>query len=157
MLAPRQAYSFPLVKTSEIIQCMNELGITVTEDELMNPDKYKDQCRRMLEMLAELCTGIHRDEMSQPAFSGLAVLNYPELHEESIPQINSFRACSKMMEVCGIQDFSMKDFMLPSSKRLRRQLSGIINFAKFREERLQLLTGLNNTRDGLIDRMTKLR
>ena len=111
----------------------------------------------MLEQLAEICTGISREEMSQPAFSGLSVLNYPELHEESISQLNSFRAVSKMMEICGIQDFSMKDFMAPSGKRLRRQLSGIINFAKFREERLVLLSDLNSTREVLLERMNKLK
>ena len=111
----------------------------------------------MLEQLAEICTGISREEMAQPAFSGLSVLNYPELHEESISQLNSFRAVSKMMEICGIQDFSMKDFMAPSAKRLRRQLSGIINFAKFREERLVLLSDLNSTREVLLERMNKLK
>jgi kinetochore protein Nuf2 len=111
----------------------------------------------MLEQLAEICTGITREEMAQPVFSGLSVLNYPELHEESISQLNSFRAVSKMMEICGIQDFSMKDFMAPSAKRLRRQLSGIINFAKFREERLVLLSDLNSTREVLLERMNKLK
>jgi hypothetical protein len=111
----------------------------------------------MLEQLAEICTGITREEMAQPVFSGLSVLNYPELHEESISQLNSFRAVSKMMEICGIQDFSMKDFMAPSAKRLRRQLSGIINFAKFREERLVLLSDLNSTREVVLERMNKLK
>lgn len=37
--------------------------------------------------------------MAQPAFQGLAALNFPELHEESIPELNFFRACHKMMTV----------------------------------------------------------
>lgn len=40
--------------------------------------------------------------MAQPAFQGLAALNFPELHEESIPELNFFRACHKMMTVCGV-------------------------------------------------------
>jgi chromosome segregation ATPase len=131
------------------VQCLHELNIPVTEDEMTNPEKNKDQYKRILEHLTGICTGISQQEILQPAFSGLSVLMYPELHEESIPQINTFRACTNMMEVCGVQDFTIKDFIAPSAKRLRKQLSGIINFAKFREERLALLADLNQTRGDL--------
>lgn len=124
MHAPRQVYSFPVMKPAEIISILKELNIEMSDDELQNPEKNKEHTRHILESLAAMCTGITREEMAQPAFSGLSVLNYPELHEESIPQLNSFRAITKMMEICGIQDFSMKDLMAPSSKRLKRQLSG---------------------------------
>lgn len=111
----------------------------------------------MFEHLAEICTGITREELIQPAFSGLQVLNYPELHEDSIPQLNTFRACSRMMEICEIQDFTIKDFLSPVASRLRRQLSGIINFAKFREERLLLLAELSTSRESLLDTMGTLK
>jgi hypothetical protein len=39
-----------------------------------------------------------------------------------------------MMTVSGINDFSLRDITNPEPKRFRRQISGIINFAKFREE-----------------------
>jgi kinetochore protein Nuf2 len=155
MIPPRQTYSFPLLKTSNIILCLNELGLSVTEDELSNPEKYRDQIRRIYEHLTELCTGITREEMAQPAFAGLQRLTYPELHDESIQQINSFRACQKMLEVCGIYDFTIKDLMSPTSKRLKRQLSGIINFAKFREERYMLLTELSTHRDSILSNWNK--
>jgi kinetochore protein Nuf2 len=151
----RQAFSFPPLSTNEIILCLHELSIPITEDELNNPDKYKDQVRRIFELLAEMVTGITREEMAQPAFSGLSQLNYPELHEESVPQINSFRACQKMMEVCCIQDFTLKDLMTPSAKRFRRQLSGIINFAKFRAERLGLLHDLTTQREAVLSALNR--
>ena len=59
-------------------------------------------------------------------------------------------SCS-MMETCGITDYSINDLTAPTAKRLRRQLSGIINFAKFREERLTLLADLTMQRDFLTD------
>ena len=70
----------------------------------------------------ELCTGVTREEMSQPAFAGLSALNYPELHEDSIPELAFLRACCKMMAICGISDFGLKDITSPNSKRFRRQL-----------------------------------
>lgn len=50
--------------------------------------------------------GIAREELSQPVFSGISVLNFPELHEESIPELAFMRACSKMMQVgVGAHDY----------------------------------------------------
>lgn len=154
---PRQTYSFPNLKIHDIILCLKELGINIAEADLTHPEKAKEPIRRMFEHLTEICTGITRDEMNQPAFSGLSVLEYPELHEDSIPQINSFRACQKLMESCGVKDFTIKDFIEPNAKRLRKQLSGIMNFAKFREERLNLFIELTNKRQTLQDKLHTLK
>lgn len=153
----RQDFAFPVLKVGAIVLCMHEIGINVTEEELLNPEKHADQCRHVFEQLAEVCTGITKEEIAQPAFLGLNALNYPELHEESVPRLNSYRACCKMMEICGIQDFSVKDFITPTAKRVRRQLSGIINFAKFRGEKHNLLMELSGTREDLLNTLNSLR
>ena len=102
-----------------------QLATQLTDVELQCPEKSSTRIRSLLEALgmqllsrisalltatlsAELCTGTTREEMSQPAFAGMSVLSYPDLHEDSIPQLHSLRACSRMMEVCGIDDFSIK-------------------------------------------------
>jgi hypothetical protein len=41
-----------------------------------------------------------------------------------------------------VHDFSIKDILNPDSKRVRRHLSAVINFAKFREEPLTLYSDL---------------
>ncbi|GMI45625.1 hypothetical protein TrCOL_g13779 [Triparma columacea] len=149
----QQTFSFPLLKSGEILQCMHELQIPLGEAELMEPEKNKSAIRKAMMNLIELCTGVTREEMSQPAFAGLSALNYPELHEDSIPELSYLRSCSKMMTICGIVDFGLKDITNPNSKRLRRQLSGIINFAKFREERLQMYGELNVQREGIMEKL----
>ena len=153
----RQDFAFPVLKVAGIAQCLHDIGISVTDDELLNPEKNLDQIKFIFEQLAELCTGITREEMAQPAFLGLNSLNYPELHDDSVPRLNSFRACGKMMELCGIQDFTLKDFITPTAKRVRRQLSGIINFAKFRGEKQNILTDLSVTRDDLVHKLNVKR
>ena len=149
----RQEFAFPLMKVGAIVFCLQQAGIIITEDGILNPEKNVD-LRSTFEQLARLCTGITEEEMSQPAFSGLSALSFPELHDDSVRNLNSFRACSKMMELCGVQDFTIKDFILPTSKRVRRQLSAIINFAKFRGEKHNLLMDLTGTRQSL---MTSLK
>lgn len=148
----RQDFAFPVLKVAGIAQCLHDIGISVSEDELLNPEKNIDQIKFIFEQLAELCTGITREEMAQPAFSGLNSLNYPELHDDSVPRLNSYRACGKMMELCGIQDFTIKDFIVPTAKRVRRQLSGIINFAKFRGEKQNILSDLSGVREDLLNK-----
>jgi len=150
-------WSFPSLIPDEIVASLHELGITCNEELLISPDKDKDQIKRILEQLCELCIGISRDEMSQPAFSGLSSLIYPSLHNESVPLINSFRAISKMMDIVCVTRFNMKDLSLPTSKRLCRVLSGIINFAKFREERFQLLRQLESSRQENLDKRAILQ
>ena len=60
------------------IECVDKLEAYILKAETLG-QKDKDQIRRMFEDLTEVCTGISRDEMNQPAFSGLSVLEYPEL------------------------------------------------------------------------------
>ena len=117
--------------------------LTNPRSHLLPPSHTVPHCR----YLAEICTGITKEEIVQPQFNGLQALNHPELHEESIPYMHAFRAVTKMMNICGIHDFSTRDYLAPSAKRMRRQLSGIINFAKFREERFTLLTEISSERE----------
>ncbi len=56
--------------------------------------------------------------------------------------MNFYRSCARLLAVSGVNDFSMFDLMKPDAKRLRRNLSAIINFAKFREERLEAVNKL---------------
>lgn len=157
MMGRQQAhlYNFPKLPNNEIIKCLHELGIPITKDVLLKPEENKDDVRRLLENLAELCTGLSRDEWNQPAFAGLNAFSYPELHDESVPHFNALRAIFMMMELCEIKDFAIKDIINPTASRLNKQLSGIMNFCKFREERLILLSDLNATQGEYLDRLSQ--
>jgi len=43
------------------------------------------------------------------------------------------------MEQVGVDDFSLRDIVKPETAHVRRILSAVINFAKFREERMSVL------------------
>ena len=89
--------------------------------------------------------GVSREEMQQPVFNAIDCLQFPELHDNSIPNIMFSKNLSKLMSASGLQDFSLvKDLYKPEATRLRRNLSAIINFAKFREEKLSLFTELQD-------------
>ena len=68
--------------------------------------------------------------MHMPVFEAHQQMSWPQLHEDSVPELAFLRATQKLMNTCGITDFSRNDIEKPIAKRLRRQLSGLINFAK---------------------------
>lgn len=48
---------------------------------LLEPNKHVGQVSKVFEKLMEITTGLTVEEMSQPAFVGLAMLRHPELHD----------------------------------------------------------------------------
>jgi kinetochore protein Nuf2 len=97
-----------------------------------------------------------RDELQQPVFAAIDAIEFPELHDESIPAMAFFIKAGALLRASGVKDFSLKDVHKPDAQRLKRNLSAIINFAKFREEKLIAYTELQekhaelvNTRDSL--------
>lgn len=57
------------------------------------------------------------------------------------------------MFTCGVSDFSRSDIISPQPKRLRKQLSALINFVKFHEERMELYGRITAARDEYLDRL----
>ncbi|KAA8495536.1 putative kinetochore protein nuf2 [Porphyridium purpureum] len=151
---PQVQYSFPILNSSEILLCMSELQIPVSEDMLKKPNV--DSVRRMFEQFLGFLLEVTPEELSQPELHGLEALQYPELHEESVQLIAFHRSMQKLMDASGIPDFSMRDYLYPEFQRLRRLLSGVINFAKFREERLVRFQELAVKSDGIQERKVQL-
>lgn len=54
-----------------------------------------------------------------------------------IPLLILFRCSLAFLEKCGVHDFNIMDLKKPESQRIRRILSAVINFARFREERMK--------------------
>ena len=111
----QKAYIIPI---NDIISCLTEVGIKVKAEDLVQPEEKKENIKRIFEQLAEICLGVNRDEMSQPTFAGLQAMNYPELHEDSIPQINCFRILQQLFQRYGIKDFCLNDITASSSRML---------------------------------------
>lgn len=131
-------HTFPMMTRDDICVCLGEIGLNVTQDDLTKPKP--DMVQHIYEALVELCMGTTREEMHQPRFAGLEALQHPELHEDSIPVVAFIRELSKLLEVSGVPDSHLRDVLKPDPKRLQRNLSAIINFAKFREERHEVFS-----------------
>lgn len=147
-------YSFPLLSAKEILLCLSELSVECIEDELLNPTSGKVQM--MYSQFIEMLLNQRREDMVSPAFQAMEELEFPELHEDSVPTMGFLKACHKLLTTVGINDFTLTDVTRPEKKRLRRNLSAIINFAKFREERLINYTSYTTETDKLTEKKAAL-
>mmetsp|Transcript_61446 Transcript_61446/g.139091 ORF Transcript_61446/g.139091 Transcript_61446/m.139091 type:complete len:502 (-) Transcript_61446:292-1797(-) len=149
-------FSFPLLPVKDILTCLGELYFTISEEELTHCEKHALTIRRLFEALLEVLAGTRKEEINMPVFSAHQNIAYPQLHEDSIPELAFWRKISHLMEVCGVTDFTREDLTRPDPKRLRKQLSGLINFAKFREERMDMYNRVTVERDEHLDRLATL-
>lgn len=84
----RPVYSFPELRNAEILQCLEDLRIPVTDADLAKPTPPVVQ--RIYESFAEIFFGGAISTTNTPAVA--EILEYPELHVESIGLISFFRS-----------------------------------------------------------------
>ncbi|CAI5725010.1 unnamed protein product [Peronospora effusa] len=148
-------YSFPLLKPREIFACLREMRVHVSEEDIRACDA--GAVRTVLEAFIETTMGVTREDMAQIAFPGLSTLSFPEIHAESIPELVFYRKAQQLLAACGVDDFGLRDVLHPTPKRVRRQLSALINFAKFREERLAAFSDITGHTDEMLEKTKALR
>jgi kinetochore protein Nuf2 len=51
---------------------------------------------------------LSREEQQQPVFMAIDALEFPELHDESIPYMTFVRNCTKLLNSAGVRDFNMQ-------------------------------------------------
>ncbi|KAL3914608.1 MAG: hypothetical protein SGARI_000033 [Bacillariaceae sp.] len=126
-------YLFPMLKSKELLQCLEEMGVEIefTKQELTEPQRHKDKVRKVFWHVLDYCCGIREEHIQK-------------------------KEMRKLMKTCGVVDFSWKDLHYPTAKRLRCQLSALINFAKFREEQLPIFNEMNEPRFLLLAELEKL-
>ncbi|KAK9388635.1 Nuf2 family-domain-containing protein [Lipomyces mesembrius] len=125
---------FPLLDLPEIAVCLRGCDFSVAEEMLAKPTAifvqqlYEQMVASFLGVTYENCVpildicseGRETFETARAARSVLALV----------------RASARLMRICGVDDLSMADFMRPEAQRLRRLLSAVVNFARFREEHM---------------------
>lgn len=151
-------YIFPVLKNGEILQCLDELGIEVSKTELQEPQRYREKIRKIFWQLLEHCSGITEEDIEKRYPTNLDRFVAPEEAElhQNFADMLFFKEMRKLMNTCGVVDFSWKDIHVPTSKRLRCQLSATINMAKFREEQLKIYAELNEPRHQLLVTLEEL-
>lgn len=142
------ANTFPILKINEIVACLKELDLAVTPEDIQNPQPAI--ARAVYEHLAKALMGVTREELRQPKFGALDQLQFPQLHEDSIPEFGLQRSILKLLAAAGVREASLRNVLAPTRKDMVRNLSALINFAKFREEQLVRFTEMQASSEQLL-------
>ncbi|ORY02797.1 Nuf2-domain-containing protein [Basidiobolus meristosporus CBS 931.73] len=130
----KASYIFPTLKPSEIIICMRDLQIPFAEEDLSKPTALR--LAFVFEAFVDIFMGIPKEQFEQPSAEVIDLLENPEIHMTALTQMSFFTKLNKLMLEIGVDDFSLRDILKPEPIHVRKILSALINFAKFREERM---------------------
>ena len=149
----QQTFSFPLLSNTEILQTWDDVPLQAKDLEKPTASSV----RAIYEVLFDQCIGpIVREDIYNPIQSLQTEMQFPELYEDSIIQLNFFQYLCRLMSAAGVNDTCMDDILKPDPKRFRRNLCAIINFQKFRLEREEAFEKLHNEWDLLINEKADL-
>lgn len=128
----------------------NIFNCPVTREMLKNPSATDAKAVR--DYFIEEVYGKRPEDMAQPDFESLEVVDHPELYEHSIPSLHYIRECQKLCQAASFSEFGIRDIHAPDKSRFHWELSALINFSKFRATRLESFENMAKHADDLLER-----
>lgn len=161
----KSEYKFPILDVQELVQLYQTMGFDVNEVILNRPTTtfMKTLIEQIMDKFLYISPYVLKEKVSQMEFDD---------HDEDFGNDNDFEsenrsgnniknsiniiACQRIMYKflcdCGVDDFSIRDILKPDATRLQIILSALINYARFREERMGDLDELMDTNDETLER-----
>jgi kinetochore protein Nuf2 len=126
----------------EIVGCISDINmpITFTIADLQKPNPLQIQI--IFEWFAELLMNTTRETVDPAMRTGAEEIcgEYMEvIPADTRNLIGFYGSLRKLMNSCGITDFSFQDMYRPTHDRLVKIFSYIINFVRFRESHTQVI------------------
>jgi kinetochore protein Nuf2 len=130
----KNVFSTPVYNKLQLENHMKFLQIP--EGDMKKPTS--DYVKSVYSKFVEIIFNIDSKENEIPQFTEEEIFQYKELHENSTKFVEYFKKLKFLLNSVGIDDFSIKDLIFPEEKRFKAHLSSLINFATFREQKLQI-------------------
>lgn len=154
--------SFPVVKVDELIGVLQEMGLSILPDDVLKPQGHV--AHRVFVAFLECLSGTTQEMMDGRRQEAVSAVDYKELYEDGLQMLMFFREVKDMMNAATLYDFTLQDITRPNPKRFRRQMSALVNFYRFRSDRIvefeELVTGsedLETKRNELEDDIDRQR
>lgn len=132
-----EAEPFMRLPDKEIVGCITDIGIPFSVADLQKPNAL--QVQKIFEWFANMILNVTRETVD-PAMRAAAedVCGAADLGEALMPAdtrnlLGFFAALRRLLQACGIADFSFADLHRPTHDRLVKVFSYLINFVRFRE------------------------
>lgn len=165
----RVKYKFPILDPQELVMLYDTMGFDIDESMLMRPSSsfMKSLIEQIIDKFLYISPYSLREKISNMEIESNNnndnntddMLNESDKYYDIRPSINvvaSQRIMYKFLCDCGIDDFSIRDVAKPEHTRLRIILSALINYARFREERMGDLDELMDNNDKTLENYKSL-
>ncbi|KOS22927.1 putative kinetochore protein NUF2 [Escovopsis weberi] len=124
----------------EIVGCITDIGINFTLADLQKPNAA--QVQQIFEWFAELLLNATRETV-EPAMRAASEDVCGEFADVVPPDTRNlmgfYVSLRKLLQHCGIRDFSFNDLYRPTHERLVKIFSYLINFVRFRESQTSVI------------------
>ncbi|KAJ2830271.1 kinetochore-associated Ndc80 complex subunit nuf2 [Coemansia erecta] len=150
-----QGASFcPTLKSQDILDVMRQMEIPIMEEDLEKPTPQRVQI--WYEAFLYILKGISLEQMGNN-IELIDLTDYPESHSDDIFLMSFYQNMSTLLQQVGIDDFSLRDMLKPEPTRVRRILSGVCNFAMFRDDRMPMLEKYTMQADEQVERLEAMQ
>ncbi|KAI9479697.1 kinetochore-associated Ndc80 complex subunit nuf2 [Coemansia sp. RSA 989] len=150
-----QGASFcPTLKSQDILDVMRQMEIPIMEEDLEKPTPQRVQI--WYEAFLYILKGISLEQLG----NNVELLDYsefPESHSDDIFLMSFYQNMAILLQQVGIDDFSLRDMLKPEPARVRRILSGVCNFAMFRDDRMPTLEKYTVQADEQAERLEQMQ
>lgn len=145
---------FPLLDFKEISICLQSCDFIANEELVSRPTSQ--YIKTLLEQLLDSFMGLSSDningmvrnvnkndlsmtktqdaQMEEEPENGGSQIEDDDDITSSVRLILLHRGAYEFFLICGVNDFTLVDIMRPEPQRIRRILSAVVNYARFREE-----------------------
>lgn len=147
----RTRYKFPVLEQEEIIRVSDALDFGITENMLIKPTP--SFMNTLIEQILDKFLYISPYSLRKT----VQCAHIDDVADEgslrtSLNMMVPYHIVYKFLCDCGVTDFSIRDVSKPDAQRVRIILSAVINFARFREERMNDCDGLLDESDAVVQR-----
>lgn len=133
---------FPILPNDDIVKCINELGIPMSMSDLEKPTPGKIQL--MYSAFLDILMGLSKEYFDAAVDACAGEADHFDMYADTLLLVNFFRNLQRLMREVGYAQFNLQDLIKPDGVRMRKILSAIINFAKFREEQFDVYLQLTD-------------
>ncbi|KAJ2262209.1 kinetochore-associated Ndc80 complex subunit nuf2 [Coemansia sp. RSA 376] len=146
---------YPTLKPQDILEVMRQLEIPILDEDLEKPTPQRVQI--WYEAFLYILKGISLEQMGSSDVELLDLTDFPESHGDDIFLMSFYSHMSTLLQQVGVDDFSLRDMLKPEPIRVRRILSGVCNFAMFRDDRMPVLDKYTAQADQQAERLESMQ
>jgi kinetochore protein Nuf2 len=125
---------FPLLDVPELSVCLRSCNLNAPEEDLYRPTSIFVQT--LFAQILDTFLNVSPNLIHAKQRRALEDDETPEEFEESLDIVSLQMILYKFLVDCGVHDFIITDLIKPEPARVKRLLSAVVNFARFREEHL---------------------